>query len=88
MVLILIPYQMIGYWMMSGTENRNPSGERVFVAYLLYVFGVIAMLVTDCQKFLVLKERKGLITHGCNGWSRNLNFLGEMMLYSSFAVLV
>ena len=46
-VPVLIPYQMIGYWMMSGTTNRNPSHERVFVAYIMYVFGVVAMLLTD-----------------------------------------
>lgn len=44
-------------------------------------------MITDEQKHLVLKERKGLITHGMMGWSRNLNYLGEIMLYSSFAVM-
>ena len=29
---VLGPYYFIGYWMMSGTENRNPSPERIFVA--------------------------------------------------------
>ena len=42
----------------------------------------------NAQKYLVLKERKGLITHGMNGWSRNMNYFGEMMLYASFVVLV
>ena len=46
------------------------------------------MILTDASKYLVLKERKGLITHGAMGWSRNLNYLGEMMLYGSFGVLV
>ena len=46
-VPVLLPYQMIGFWMMSGTENRNPSYERVFVAYTMYVFGVVMMMVTD-----------------------------------------
>jgi len=44
-------------------------------------------MITDVQKHLVLREKKGLITHGMMGWSRNLNYLGEIMLYSSFAVM-
>lgn len=45
------------------------------------------MVLTDAQKYLVLRERRGLITHCMTGWSRNMNYVGEMMLYSSFAVL-
>ena len=86
-VFVLIPYYMIGFWMMSGTHNRDPSPERIFIAIQLYVLGVVFMLLTDGQKNLVLAERKGLITHCMNGWSRNMNYVGEMMLYSSFAVM-
>ena len=33
LVPVLGPYQLIGYWMMSGGDlQRNPSGERIFVA--------------------------------------------------------
>ena len=85
--VVLVPYYFIGYWMMSGTENRNPSPERIFVAIQLYCLGVVFMVLTDAQKYLVLRERRGLITHCMTGWSRNLNYVGEMMLYSSFAVL-
>jgi len=66
---------------------KNPSYERIFVAIQLYCLGVVLMVLTDAQKHLVLRERKGLITHCMTGWSRNMNFLGEMMLYSSFGVL-
>lgn len=84
----LIPYYAIGYWHMSGGEaNRNPSPERIFVAIQLYCLGVVFMMLTDAQKYLVLREKKGLITHCMNGWSRNMNYLGEMMLYGSFGVL-
>ena len=83
----LIPYYMIGYWMMSGTHNRDPSPERIFCAIQLYALGVVFMMLTDAQKYLVLRERKGLITHCMNGWSRNMNYVGEMMLYGSFGVM-
>ena len=45
------------------------------------------MILTDAQKYLVLKERRGLITHCMTGWSRNMNYLGETTLYCSFGVL-
>ena len=49
------------------------------------------MVMTDAQKYLVLREREkgkgGLITHCMVGWSRNMNYLGEMMLYASFGVV-
>lgn len=83
----LIPYYMIGYWMMSGTHNRDPSPERIFCAIQLYCLGVVFMMLTDAQKYLVLREKRGLITHCMMGWSRNLNYLGEMMLYGSFGVM-
>ena len=87
--LILVPYYCIAYWMIEGLDEaqRNPSYERIFVAIQLYCLGVVFMVLTDAQKYLVLREKRGLITHGMNGWSRNMNYLGEMMLYSSFAVL-
>ena len=84
----LIPYYFIGYWMMSGGEvQKNPSGERIFVAMQMHVYGCVLTMLTDVQKYLVLKERRGLITHGMMGWSRNLNYLGEIMLYASFGVI-
>ena len=86
--VVLIPYYFIGYWMMSGGEaQKNPSYERIFVAIQLYCLGVVFMVLTDAQKYLVLKERRGLITHCMTGWSRNMNYVGEMMLYASFGVL-
>lgn len=45
------------------------------------------MLCTDGQKYFVLRERKGLITHGFNAMTRNCNYLGEIMLYASFNVI-
>jgi protein-S-isoprenylcysteine O-methyltransferase Ste14 len=45
------------------------------------------MLGTDAQKYFVLKERRGLITHGFNSITRNCNYLGEIMIYASFNVI-
>ena len=87
-ITVLGPYYLIGYWLIGGGEaQRNPSYERIFVAIQLYCLGVVFMVLTDAQKYLVLRERRGLITHCMTGWGRNMNYVGEMMLYSSFGVL-
>jgi len=45
------------------------------------------MIGADAQKFFVLKAKKGLITDGFFARIRHPNYLGEMMLYASFAWL-
>lgn len=45
--IVLVPYYFIGYWMMSGTHNRDPSPERIFVAIQMYALGVVLMALTD-----------------------------------------
>ena len=84
--IALLPYMLPGYWMVSSFTQV--SNERMLVALMMYVNGVVLMLLTDAQKYLVLRERKGLITHCMHGWSRNMNYVGEIMLYASFGVLV
>jgi len=87
----LIPYFIPMDQIMSRQAPQDPSIERIVVCFWLYVFGIVFMVVTDAQKYLVLRERPkgkgGLITHSMCGWSRNMNYLGEMMLYSSFGIL-
>lgn len=60
----------------------------MLVAIMMYVNGIVLTMLTDVQKYLVLRERKGLINHTMVGWSRNMNYVGEMTLYGSFAVCI
>ena len=46
------------------------------------------MIAADAQKFFTLRLRTGLITDGMFRWVRHPNYLGEMLIYSSFALLV
>ena len=46
------------------------------------------MLGTDGQKYFQLRERRGLINDGYFKWTRNPNYVGEIMLYASFGILV
>jgi steroid 5-alpha reductase family enzyme len=55
---------------------------------MLYVHGIVFMMGADCQKYFTLKVKRGLLNDGFMKWSRNPNYVGEMMIYSSFAILV
>lgn len=56
-------------------------------ASLVYVIGVVLMMGSDAQKYFTLEKRRGLITTGFFARVRHPNYLGEMLLYGSFAVL-
>jgi hypothetical protein len=88
-ITVLGPYCVAGFMIASRKCElaQNPHPERIAVALLLYIFGVVTMLGTDAQKYFVLREKKGLITHGFNARTRNSNYLGEIMLYASFNVI-
>jgi protein-S-isoprenylcysteine O-methyltransferase Ste14 len=53
----------------------------------LYAIGVVLMMGSDAQKFFVLAVRKGLISDGFFARVRHPNYLGEMLVYASFAIV-
>jgi len=53
-----------------------------------YTFGLVLMLGADAQKYFTLRERNGLIRDGFYRYVRHPNYLGEMLVYSGFALLV
>ncbi len=69
----------------SGTEPPTPL---VAAAISLNIIGVFLHYVSDAQKHYTLKYHSGLITEGFFARSRNTNYLGEILIYTSFAVLV
>ena len=54
----------------------------------LCLLGSVIMIAADAQKFFVLRERRALITDGMFRYVRHPNYLGEMMIYASFALMV
>ncbi len=76
------------YRLASRSADNAVSAERVFICALLYIFGVVLMLLADSQKFYTLKYKKGLISDGLMKYTRNPNYLGEIMIYGSFILLV
>ena len=54
----------------------------------LHTLGIAIMLSADAQKFYTLRVQRGLITTGMFRYIRHPNYLGEMMIYGSYALLV
>jgi protein-S-isoprenylcysteine O-methyltransferase Ste14 len=84
---VLFAYWYIAYMMATGQSEQNPSLERVFWSILVYSMGVCCMIATDAQKYFCLMHKRHLVDYGMFAHCRNPNYLGEMMLYSSFAIL-
>ena len=63
------------------------SASRVISAVLVYALGLFLMIGADSQKFFTLQIKKGLLSTGFFSETRNPNYLGEIMIYLSFAIL-
>ena len=57
-------------------------------AISLHTLGVVIMMTADCQKYFTLKYHQGLIREGLFKYIRHPNYLGEIMLYASYAMIV
>jgi steroid 5-alpha reductase family enzyme len=53
----------------------------------VYTIGIFLHYVSDAQKYYTLRLRKGLIDDGLFALTRNPNYLGEILIYSSFCIL-
>lgn len=69
------------------SSRTVPSLPLVSAAISLNILGVFLHYVSDAQKYYTLKYRQGLITEGLFARCRNTNYLGEVLIYSSFAML-
>lgn len=94
--VVSIPYALfvfmaLGlYWvapfiLISNTVVIPPFVLATSIA--LNVFGTMLHFGSDAQKFFTLKYRAGLITEGFFARMRNVNYLGEFMIYSGYALL-
>ena len=85
---LLLLYWGIGFEMMCGLGIQEPNNMRIFLCFIIYSFGLIFMICADLQKYLILKYKKILVNNFFLAWNRNTNFLGEIMIYFSFAFIV
>lgn len=76
------------YWLapiLLVTRHHHASAQTLGGAIVVYALGLVLMVGSDAQKHFALRARPGLITDGFFAIVRHPNYLGEMMLYASFA---
>jgi protein-S-isoprenylcysteine O-methyltransferase Ste14 len=89
--LLLATYWVAPYLLISdvlGANRPTPPNWLLAFCIALFILGLTIMVASDCQKNITLKYRQGLITEGMFKYVRHPNYLGEMMLYASYALLV
>jgi steroid 5-alpha reductase family enzyme len=78
------------YWVapfLLISRGVEPPLPLVAAAIALNLLGVFLHYASDAQKYFTLKYQPGLITEGFFARSRNPNYLGEILIYLSFALL-
>jgi protein-S-isoprenylcysteine O-methyltransferase Ste14 len=86
--VFLIGWYWITPWLLIS-RFIEPSGAVVFAAIAIHTLGVVTMMAADGQRHWILKYRQqpGLITDGVYRYTRNPNYLGELMLYAAYPML-
>lgn len=85
---VLGPYWIIGWVLFSGRAEGLQSLPALALATGIFALGVALMIAADAQKFYTLRLRPGLIEDGMFARIRHPNYLGEMLIYGSFALVV
>jgi protein-S-isoprenylcysteine O-methyltransferase Ste14 len=84
-------YWVFGWLLISGTAQPNyplPDFAWFCLCISLCITGSAIMIAADAQKFFTLRIQRGLITDGMHRYVRHPNYLGEIMIYGSFAMMV
>jgi protein-S-isoprenylcysteine O-methyltransferase Ste14 len=84
-------YWVFGWLLISGTSQPvYPLDQGAWFALCisLCLLGCVIMIAADAQKYFVLRVQRGLIRDGMHRYIRHPNYLGEMMVYGSFALMV
>lgn len=82
---ILLLYWVAPFLLIS--RGVVPPAWLIGVAVSLNIWGVFLHFAGDAQKYYTLKYHPGLITEGFFARCRNTNYLGEVLIYVSFAML-
>ena len=88
---VLVWYWAFGWLLISGTSSPAyplPDHAWFCLCISLCILGSVIMIAADAQKYFTLRVKPGLITDGMYRFIRHPNYLGEMMIYGSFALMV
>jgi steroid 5-alpha reductase family enzyme len=85
-VFVVLGLYWIAPWILIA-QNKIPTPAMMGAAVTLNMFGVMLHFSSDAQKYFTLKYKPGLITEGFFSRCRNANYLGELIIYTGFAML-
>lgn len=89
--IVLVILLFIIYWAIPliVIANKSPAPSPFLaLCCVMYIFGLVVMIVSDCQMYFTLKHNPGhLITSGMYSMVRQPNYAGEILLYLSFCLL-
>jgi steroid 5-alpha reductase family enzyme len=68
-------------------QRIEVSPALIAAAISINLLGVLLHYTSDAQKYYTLKYQPGLISEGFFARCRNTNYLGEFLIYFSFALL-
>ncbi|MDB4125933.1 DUF1295 domain-containing protein [Candidatus Marinimicrobia bacterium] len=70
------------------TQNINPPNWYLAVCIMIYIIGIFLHFTSDMQKFTQLKYKPNmLIKNIMFSRLRNMNYLGELLIYLGFSLL-
>ena len=78
-------YYIVPYMLLSRHVSLQPWVFGFVIC--CYTVGIFMHFVGDAQKYYTLRFRSGLIEDGLFARTRNPNYLGETLIYLSFATL-
>jgi len=90
-LLVLGPYWILPWLLISdvlGPDRPQPAPALMAACTVMFTIGLTLMIGADAQKNATLAARPGLITDGFYARMRHPNYLGEMMIYGAFALMV
>lgn len=78
------------YWiapLILAYYGKEANPIQIALAVSMFGFGVFFHFGSDLQKYVTLQMKPGLITTGLFARTRNPNYFGELLIYSSFSLL-
>jgi hypothetical protein len=84
-------YWVLGWLMIArGRQTEYPFSDDAWFSLCIgmCIVGCSIMIAADAQKYFTLRLRSGLITDGMYRFVRHPNYLGEMLIYVSFALMI
>lgn len=83
--LPLSAYYVAPYLLISRHVSLPPY--LMCIILCIFTIGMFLHYVGDAQKYYTLKLQEGLIEEGLFSRTRNPNYLGEILIYASFAIM-